>query len=296
MRGVERGFLLLTCPLGDPERKPLTPAQLRLLRGRAAGGSADDPLRQMTAGDLIALGYGQPEAEQILNLLEQERLLEQYLQRAHKLGCQALTPLSAGYPAELKRRLGGDLPCSLWASGSPELLARPKIALVGSRDIASPNRSFAWEVGLQAARQGYVLVSGNARGADRLAQTACLEHGGSVICVVADSLVGKTGGAKLLYLSEGGFDEEFSVQRALRRNRLIHALGQITVVAQCGLEHGGTWDGTVKNLKNDWSPVFCFDDGSPASRQLGDMGAELISQEALSDLGILHKKQLNFLN
>lgn len=296
MRGAERGFLLLTCPLGDPERKPLTPARLRLLWSRAAGGSPDDPQRQMRLEDLTALGYGQPEAEQILSLLAQERLLEQYLQKAHKMGYQVLTPLSEGYPAELKRRLGGDLPGSLWASGPLDLLTRPKIALVGSRDIAAPNRSFAWEVGLQAARQGYVLVSGNARGADRLAQTACLEHGGSVICVVADNLMGKTGGARQLYLSEGGFDEDFSAQRALRRNRLIHALGQITLVAQCGLDHGGTWDGTVKNLRNDWSPVFCFDDGSPASRQLRDMGAELIPQEALSDLGSLHKKQLNFLN
>ncbi len=296
MRGAERGYLLLTCPLGDPERRPLTPAQLRLLRGRAAGGTADDPRRQMTAEDLTALGYGKPEAQRILNLLEQERLLEPYLQKAHKMGYEALTPLSDSYPAELKRRLGGDLPASLWASGALELLTRPKIALVGSRDIAAPNRSFAWEAGIQAARQGYVLVSGNARGADRLAQTACLEHGGSVICVLADSLLGKTGGAKLLYLSEDGFDEEFSAQRALRRNRIIHALGQITLVAQCGLEHGGTWDGTVKNLKNDWSPVFCFDDGSPASARLRDMGAELISQEALSDLGSLHKKQLNFLD
>ena len=91
----------------------------------------------------------------------------------------------------------------------------------------------------------------------------------------------------MLYLSEDGFDEEFSAQRALSRNRCIHALGRMVFVAQCDLQKGGTWSGTVKNLRFGWSPVACFRDGSEASRQLEQMGAYQIGLEDLQDFACL---------
>lgn len=295
MTGAERGFLLLTSSLGDPERKPLTAARLRQLGNRVQGNRTEEE-RQLTEADLKALGCGQAEAQQILKLLGEEERLEHYLRRGHSLGYRALTPVSPGYPAELRQKLGWDMPGCLWIWGDLELLQQKKIALVGSRDILPENRRFAWEAGQQAAEQGYVLVSGNARGADRLAQTACLRHGGRVICILADGMAEKSRNSSILYISEGDFDLGFSVQRALRRNRIIHALGEKTLVAQCSLEHGGTWDGTVNNLKNGWSPVFCLEDGSAAAEALQGLGALLIPPEALSDLGKLHKNQLDFLN
>ena len=89
---------------------------------------------------------------------------------------------------------------------------------------------------------------------------------------VADSL-DKYPGRNRLFLSEEDFDEPFSAQRALSRNRCIHALGAMVLVAQADLHKGGTWSGTVKNLRFGWSPVVCFDDGSQACRELQQMGA-----------------------
>jgi predicted Rossmann fold nucleotide-binding protein DprA/Smf involved in DNA uptake len=163
---------------------------------------------------------------------------------------------------------------------------------VGSRELVAENRDFAWEVGRQAARQGFTLVSGNARGADQTAQDACLEAGGRVISVVADELVRHSKREGILYLSESAFEEGFSAQRALSRNRCIHALGEKTFVAQSSYQHGGTWDGTVKNLRFGWSPVFCFDDGSPAMALLGQMGARLVDRANLTDLNALAEGQL----
>ena len=132
-----------------------------------------------------------------------------------------------------------------------------------------------------------MLVSGNARGADQAAQNACLEAGGKVISVVAGSLAEHSLKENVLYLSEEDFDAPFSAQRALSRNRIIHALGQCTFVAQCGYQTGGTWDGTVKNLRFGWSRVYCFADASPASRLLADMGAQTIAIGKLSDFASL---------
>ena len=260
MNARETGFLLLSSTLGNPERKPLTTAQLRTLAHRMATTEKPSTDRELTSADLMAIGYGGEMAGRILGLLEETQLLRHYLMRAKQAGCVPLTRVSQGYPVTLRRRLGLDSPGVLWAKGDLSILERPLIALVGSRDIAAPNAEFAAQVGREAARQGYVLVSGNARGSDRIAQEACLTAGGQVISVVADELAKQEHRPNVLYVSEEGFDQPFTSVRALSRNRVIHALGEKTFVAQCTLGMGGTWSGAVHNLKAGWSPVFCFRD------------------------------------
>ena len=76
---------------------------------------------------------------------------------------------------------------------------------------------------------------------------------------------------------------------------MIHSLGYITLVAQCNLGTGGTWDGSVKNLQNGWSPVFCFDDESQVSAELEQLGARLIDIAQLADLPALQPDVLSFL-
>lgn len=294
MRPAEQGFLLLTGALGEPCRRPLTVAQLRMLRCRSAALKPEEPDRPLMLSDLMGLGYSRDMAEHILTLLGEEELLRRYIHLGEKQACTPLTPVTPGYPRILREKLGWDCPGTLWAKGPLELLDMPRVALVGSRDIAPENRAFAWEAGIQAANQGFALVSGNARGADRIAQAACLQNGGCVICIVADELGGQPRRDRVLYLSEDGFDLEFSSQRALSRNRLIHALGEKVLVAQSGLGRGGTWDGSVKNLRNGWNPLFCFDDGSPVVEALTQLGAVPVSKEALSDLRALRGNELSF--
>ena len=60
-----------------------------------------------------------------------------------------------------------------------------------------------------------------------------------------------------------------------------------TFVAQSGYQRGGTWDGTVKNLRFGWSQVYCYKDGSPATGLLCDMGAEGIGLDDLHNFSSL---------
>ncbi len=295
MTGAEYGFLLLTSKLGDPDRKPLTVAQFRELFARSEQLEREEETRNVTEADLIAIGYGQQMAAHIVELLGEGMLLQRYLQRAKRAGCVPVTRATECYPVVLRNRLGLDSSGVLWAKGDLDLLGEPAIALVGSRALRSANREFAKEVGRQAAKQGWTLVSGNARGADKTAQDACLEAGGKVISVVADSLEEHSAKENVLYLSEDVFDGEFSAQRALSRNRVIHCLGIKTFVAQCSLEKGGTWDGTAKNLQKNWSPVFCFDDGSNATVELHHLGAKLIDITQLANIAQLQSDTQSFL-
>ena len=292
MTGAERGFLLLTSQLGDPERKPLTVAQFRELSLRVGSRICAEPDREMDVQDFVSLGYDGKTAQHLWRLLQDDQLLEYYLLRAKRAGCVPITRATATYPTAVRKRLGLDSPGTLWAKGDDSLLNRPAISLVGSRDLQRENAAFAREVGRQAALQGYVLVSGNARGADQIAQNACLEAGGKVISVVADRLADHPCRENMLYLSECEFDEAFSALRALRRNRVIHSMGAMTLVAQSGCRMGGTWDGTEKNLRYGWSPVFCYTDGSPAQRMLMDLGAGEVDLADLQDLpGLIQQKR-----
>lgn len=283
MNSREAGFLLLSSHLGNPGRRVLTVAQLRSLGLRVKTMKKPDSDRDMEIMDLLALGYDRETATRILSLLQEENLLNDYCSRGASLGCQPVTRVSDGYPDRLREKLGLDSPGCLWTKGDLSLLQRLGVSLVGSRDLAPKNRTFAEAVGRMAARQGLVLISGNARGADQAAQTACLEAGGQVISIVADELSRHLPRENVLYISEDGFDEPFSAQRALSRNRCIHALGQVTFVAQSSFHKGGTWDGTAKNLRFGWSTVACFDDSSEAVRKLAQMGAYLVRMRDIEE-------------
>ena len=211
------------------------------------------------------------------------------------MGCYPITRANPQYPVRLRNALFLEAPGTLWCKGNIEFLEKPKVALVGSRQLLEDNRRFAEAVGIRCAKQGYVLVSGHAQGADSVAENACLENGGQVISVVSDPLQNHPGQENVLFLAEDGYDIPFAPYRALSRNRIIHALGEKTFVAQCAGEKGGTWDGTVKNLRFGWSPVFCYGDNSPVSRELESRGAVLIAEKDLQDFSSLQSPTISFL-
>jgi len=295
LTGPEQGFLLLTSSLGDPERKPLTIAQFRTLAKRVQAAERDVSSRDLTVEDLLGLGYDPAMAERIFSLLSGTNQLREYLHRAENCDCYPITRLNPVYPHFVHRRLGLDSPGVLWAKGDITLLNRPAVAVIGSRELRKENQSFAEEAGGQIASQGYVLVSGNARGADRTAQDACLEAGGKVISVVADSLQKQPLVRNTLYLSLDDFEAAFSPQRALHRNHVIHTMASLTIAAQCTLGKGGTWDGILSNLKHGWNPVCIFDDGSDAAAELQNRGVQTITADDLQNLAILTQQNPNFI-
>lgn len=294
MTGAEKGFLLLTSKLGNPDRSVLTGPQLRILGQRMQNMPKPLKNRDLEWTDLVPLGYGEAFARQIVALLEEEELLAHYLRKGRNAGCVPVARIHSLYPQQLCQRLGLEAPGCLWMKGNPEILKIRTVSLVGSRELKHLNQEFAQEVGRQAALQGYALVSGNARGADKAAQNACLEAGGYVIAVVADALEKQPEHDRILYISEDSFDEGFSAQRALSRNRCIHAWSDKTFVAQSSYEKGGTWDGSVKNLRFGWSPLYCYADGSAAVETLRQMGANTVDMESLEDFACLQSDTISF--
>ena len=272
----------------------LSLAQARELsrRARAAGIGEEDPFRDVTVKDVRRLGYSEYEAGHIVSLLGRERQLDGYLLAAEKADVAVITRLDARFPQRLREQLGARCPAALFCRGDLRLLQRPCISVVGSRHLASPGAQFAAQAGRLAAREGFTLCSGDAMGADRTAQEACLRGGGSVLIFPATELVYCPVRENVLYAAEGGFELGFSAQRALGRNRFIHAMGEKTLVAQTGFGKGGTWSGSLDNLQHEYSPLFVFDDGSEGARALCARGATPV--QALTSLQALTPAQLSF--
>ena len=182
-----------------------------------------------------------------------------------------MTRLSEHFPDRLRRLR--DCPPVLFCRGELSLLNTPCVALAGARELSPEGRDFARRVGSLAAREGYTLVSGGASGTDTEGQEACLSAGGRVISFVPDELTAHPLRERVLWCSDGGWDCSFTPARALRRNHYIHALGEKTLVACCRGQKGGTWKGTVYNLKHSLSPVWVLEDGTGAMEQLKELGA-----------------------
>lgn len=284
MNSREKGFLLLGSHLGNPQRRPLTTAQLRELERCVRRSERPTQDRELLPEDLITLGCSEDVAEKVISLLSDMSLLRSYLQQGNAAGCVPLSRVSEGYPQRVRKCLDTEAPGCIWLKGNRDLLNKPAVSLVGSRNLLEQNEKFARAVGILAAQYGFVLISGNARGADAVAQESCLRAGGCVISVVADSLSCKRPMERILYISEDGFDQSFSNHRALSRNRIIHSMAQTVFVAQCSNGTGGTWDGTCRNLRGNWSPVYCMPDGSSAVAKLYKMGAKLSSIAKLDEI------------
>ena len=137
-------------------------------------------------------------------------------------------------------------------------MSRGGLAIVGSRDVDAAGEEFTKRAAAAAAREEMQVVSGGARGVDQLAMLAALEAGGTVVGVLADSLLrSATSGKARESIQDGrltlisAFDPEagFNVGNAMQRNKQIHALADFGLVVSSGYNEGGTWSGAIEQLE-----------------------------------------------
>lgn len=298
---AETCLMLLYALPGEPLREGLYRKLFRAYQALTPENNVDS--RDLDVQDLMRLGCNRETANLILYRLEQKETLHAYLRNLWNLGIQVVTRLSPEYPQKLRTTLGDRAPLILYCGGNLNLFSTRCISLVGSRNLRQMGKSFAAQAGKQIAEQGYTYCSGGATGADTAGYSSAMGAEGSAILFVADSLQScmeqdlyrqRLRQGNLLLVSEFGYDQGFSPQRALSRNRLIHAMGERTLVAQSDYGFGGTWSGTMENLKQGWSPVYmCNEEPEhPGTRGLIERGATPILLHELKHLSKLQKEQL----
>lgn len=209
-----------------------------------------------------------------------------------RIGARALVGADTDYPSRLHEL--HDAPAVLFARGTIAAAEPPAVAIVGTRMASSYGIRVARAIATACARAGATVVSGLARGIDGAAHEAALAAGGRTVAVLGTGLdvfyprshrslqenIARDG----LLLSElppgaSGHSGTFP-----RRNRIIAALADVTVVVEAGYKSGAliTADqalelgrivacvpnaidvagaaGSNALLKRNAEPVLCADD------------------------------------
>jgi DNA processing protein len=220
--------------------------RLRLLLG--AFGSAERVLQAPHARLTAVHGISRAAATAIRAASPQDG--ERVLDRLAEIGegrARALLPADPEYPAQLLDI--HDPPAVLYAWGDVSLLARPAVAIVGSRDHTAYGAEAVRLLAGAVARRA-VVVSGMARGIDALAHAAALDAagGGGSIGVLGN-------GFGVIYPAANGALYERMVKHGClvtehppgerphagsfsRRNRLISGLARAVVVIEAAAQSG----------------------------------------------------------
>lgn len=160
---------------------------------------------------------------------------------------QEWTKDSPQYPSGLSD-LKGYQPKRLFAIGDRQLLDRPCIAVVGTRNSTSYGERVTRNLGLAFARGGVTVISGMARGIDAKAHRTALEQNAGTVAVLGTGIdvpypVGHralhqaiaTSGLVLSENRPGTLAYEGAFPR---RNRIIAALAKLTIVVEADFRSG----------------------------------------------------------
>ena len=195
------------------------------------------------------------------------------------------------YPQTLLE--AADPPLLLYANGNVELLQRPAIAIVGSRNPTGQGLENARAFAAHLSHAGWVVVSGLALGIDGAAHEGALEGSAGTIAVVATglervypsrhtALAGRIA-AHGLMLSEFAIGTPSLPANFPIRNRIIAGLDRGTLVVEAALRSGSLI--TARCAADSGREVFAIPGSihSPQSRgchALLKQGAKLVESAA----------------
>ncbi len=250
----------------------LTPSRTRLLLGCNA-----------SASDLQGLLSVNPQqAEQVRNPLTVATR-----ERVAALRDCVIVLGDDGYPVLLKEII--DPPLVLHFRGDVSLLARPALAIVGSRKASPYGVNAAEELSRQIAGTGIAIVSGGARGIDAAAHQAALDAGGATIAVLGTGIdvVYPASNRRLFQRIEerGLIVSEFppgtppKPENFPMRNRVISGLARGTVIVEATSRSGSLI--TARMAAEQGRDVFAvpgsiFSAGSEGTHRLVQYGAKLV--------------------
>ena len=106
--------------------------------------------------------------------------------KAERFGVTILTPADADYPRRLKDAPGA--PLALYVKGDVKALAKPMIALIGTRRATSYGLDIAHRFAKDLCRAGWGVVSGLALGIDGAAHDGALRAGGVTVGVLGSGM------------------------------------------------------------------------------------------------------------
>lgn len=140
------------------------------------------------ARDLLSGASGEALLDSELGLLAHEarERATREIDAWRRRGIEVLTSADPGYPPCL--RTAAEPPALLFVSGNIEVLHRPAVAVIGSRQASRRGLRAAQAISQRLVGAGFNVVSGLAAGADTAAHEATLACGGDTVAVIGTGL------------------------------------------------------------------------------------------------------------
>lgn len=165
------------------------------------------------------------------------------------MNVNTLTVLSSPYQSVFEGILPAVNQLHVRSDNLEDLLARPRVAIVGSRRISAYGHTVTTQFARELARYGVVIVSGLALGVDACAHRAALEAGGLTIAVLpssveepypsthrglADQIV-QSGGA---LISEYAHGTPTMKHNFIGRNRIVSGMSHALLITEAAEKSG----------------------------------------------------------
>lgn len=243
-------------------------------------------------------------AQRLSELLGRGFLLAQCLDYWSSRGIWVISRADDAYPQIYKQRLRNKSPILIYGCGDKNILTQGGVAIVGSRDIGENVVAYTVSQINNLVKLSQNIISGGARGVDRVSMLSCLDSGGYSCGVLADSLAKSVLNAeyrkyiatgKLVLISAVDPDAGFNVGSAMARNKYIYALAHAGLVVNSDFAKGGTWAGAIEVLKEQPQfPLFVRENDltNKAFMELCKLGAHLwATPKTKNDLNFLLNRQ-----
>jgi DNA processing protein len=260
-------------------------------------------LFQLSLTELEALNFPAPSAQFLFSGKARVEA-EQELQRVREQRGAILVYEDEDYPERLREIF--DPPPVLWTLGDVRLLARPAIAIVGTRHPTPYGTGMAEVLARDLASRRLVVLSGMARGIDTAAHRGALAASGSTVAVWGtgiDVIYPKENKAlaENILVAGGAIISEYRLgtfpapQNFPKRNRILSgmSIGVLVVeagensgtrvTARCALEQDRDVYAVPGNVttKNAWGPNTLIKQGAKLVATWEDVWQELPTQVRL---------------
>ena len=264
-------------------------------------GSPAAVLRATAAEIAEVKGFGGNLAHAVANW-QQEINYTAELDLVNRSGARIYTIEDSDYPEPLRQLV--DPPLVLYVRGELPDFTSNSVAIVGSRRLSAYGDRMAKQFAADAVMAGWKVISGLAFGVDAAAHKATLAAGGVTIGVLGGGLLRihpqeHVPLAAAIVKNHGAIISEFpmnfpvSRQSFPRRNRIVAALAQATVVIEAGVESGALI--TARMALEQGKAVFALPGRVDEPQAAGcnmlirDCGAKLVTsfQDVLSDFDFL---------
>jgi DNA processing protein len=279
----------------------LTPGMgpTRIARAVKALGAAER-LFEVSLTELEATGMPAQSAQFIFEG-KARAAAEDEIHRVGEAGGSTLTQADEAYPERLREIY--DPPSVLWIRGNAELLARPGIAVVGTRHPSPYGAGMAEMLSRDLANRRLVILSGMARGVDTAAHKGAIEAGGKTVAVwgtgidviypkenkkLAENIVA-SGGTIVSEYPLGTFPapQNFPIRNRILSGMSIGVLvieaaeySGTRITARCAMEQNRdvfAVPGNVTN-KNAWGPNTLIKQGAKLTATWEDVWEDLPSE------------------